>query len=156
MKDISDDTITGLLMGDLEKIIEYFYADEIELVTNTGEEGAPGLDEIIDQISAGMVGYGGQEIVGYKTELEQARQGVRRAEKFIEFMSAEVKRWVKEHADFLTGLITGELAESGLAADVDRIRKLAELLEKKQDAFPPYLVAIYALGPGWDVVFSKQ
>ena len=156
MKEISDDTIMELLLSEFHKTVRHFYAEEIEYISHTGEEGGPGLDEIIDKISTGMIGYGGVEIVSYKTDLEQALQGERRADKFVEYMTKEIERWAVEHADFLRGLIQGPLADSGLAADVPRVRKLGELLEKKQDALPPLLLAIYALGEGWDKVFAEQ
>jgi hypothetical protein len=156
MKEISDDIITGLLLGDIKQAVKLFYADEIEAILCGKEVDAPGMDEIINQISTGMVGYGGVEIVDYKTGLEQALQGKRRADKFVEYMSGEIERWAAEHADFLRDLIRGPLAEEGLPLDADRVRKLAELLEKKQDAFPPMLLAAYALGPGWDRIFAVQ
>ena len=156
MKEITDDMITGLLLGDLKQAVGLFYADEIKAIAAGEEEGAPGMGEIISQISAGMVGYGGVEIGEYKADLEQAMQGKRRAEKFVEHTAGEIERWAREHADFLRELIRDQLAKEGLALDVDRVRKLAEFLEKKQDAFPPMLLAAYALGPGWDNVFSEQ
>ncbi len=156
MKEITDDKITGLLMSNAESIVREFYADEIALVLHSTEEDAPGLDEIIDQVSVGQLGIGGQEITRYKTDLEQAKQGVRRADKFVAHMVAEIERWTSEHADFLRGLIKGKLAKEASASDVDRVRKLTGLLEQKQDAFPPTLLAVYTLGPGWDKVFSEQ
>ena len=156
MKEISEDKIIGLLMADIESIVREFYADEIALVLHSTEEDAPGLEEIIDKVSVGQLGIGGQEITRYKTDLEQAMQGERRADKFVAHMVAEIERWTSEHADFLRGLIAGALAEKAFASDVDRVRKLTGLLEQKQDAFPPTLLAIYTLGPGWDKVFAEQ
>ena len=143
-------------MGDLKQAVRLFYADEITAISSAEDVDPPGMDEIINQISTGMVGYGGVEITEYKTGLEQALQGKRRAEKFVEYMAGEIERWALEHADFLRELIRGPLAEEGLALDADRVRKLAELLEKKQDAFPPMLLAAYAMGPGWDKIFAQQ
>jgi hypothetical protein len=156
MRELSDDKITGLLMSKLEAMVREFFGDEIKLIEGSAEDDAPGLDEIIDQVSIGQLGLGGTEYIQYKTDLEQAMQGERRADKYVEHVAAEIERWTAEHAEFLQGLITGPLADEGLAADVDRVRKLAELLEQKQDAFPPLLIAIYSLGPGWDRVFAEQ
>lgn len=156
MVEISDDKITGLLMAEVGIIVREFYADEIALVLHSTDEDAPGLDEIIDQVSVGQLGIGGQEITRYKTDLEQAEQGVGRADKYVAHMVAEIERWASEHADFLRGLITGALAEKAFVSDVERVRKLADLLERKQDAFPAILLALYTLGPGWDKVFAEQ
>jgi hypothetical protein len=156
MENITDDMITGFLLGGVERMIKEFYAPEIELLMKTEGEDAPGLDDVIYQVSAGHLGYGGVEYAGYKTSLEQALQSSRRADKFIEHITADFERWVSEHAEFLRKLIRGPLAEAMLSADVDRVRKLAELLEKKQDAFHPMLIAVYALGPGWNKVFAEQ
>ena len=41
-------------------------------------------------------------------------------------------------------------------SDIERVRNLAGLLEQKQDAFPPTLLAIYTLGPGWGKVFAEK
>ncbi len=156
MLELSDDMITGLLMSDLDRMVREFYAPEIEMVMHTDEEGAPGLDDVIDQVSIGQLGYGGVEYAHFKTGLEQAAQGARRADKFVECVAADIERWAVEQSEFLRGLIQGPLAEACLSADVDRVRMLARLLEKKQDAFAPLLIAIYALGPGWDKVFAEQ
>ena len=156
MRELSDDKITGLLMSDLERLVRDFFADEIDLIERSVDDDAPGLDEIIDQVSIGQLGLGGTEYIQYKTDLEQAMQGERRADKYVEHVAAEIERWASEHADFLRGLISGPLAEGGHAADVDRVRALAGLLEQKQDAFPPLLIAVYALGPGWNRIFSEQ
>jgi hypothetical protein len=156
LEELSNDKISGLLISNLDKLVKVFYADEIDLVMRSGEEDAPGLDEIIDQVSTGQIGYGGVEYTQFKTELEQAKQGLRRAEKFVEHVSSEVERWVSEHAGFLRDLIKEQRAESRLAGDAERVRKLAGLLEKKQDAFPPLLLAIYALGAGWDRIFIEK
>ena len=156
MRELTDDKITGLLMSDLERLVRDFFADEIGLIERSVDDDAPGLDEIIDQVSVGQLGVGGVEYIQYKTDLEQAMQGERRAEKYVEHMTARIERWASEQAEFLRGLISGPLAEGGYAADVDRVRALAGLLEQKQDAFPPLLIAVYALGPGWNRIFSKQ
>lgn len=156
MRELSDDKIIGLLMSDLERLVRDFFADEIGLIERSVNDDAPGLDEIIDQVSIGQLGLGGTEYIQYKTDLEQAMQGERRADKYVEHMAARIERWASEHADFLRGLISGPLAEEGHTGDVDRVRKLAKLLEQKQDAFPPLLIAVYALGPGWDKIFVEQ
>jgi hypothetical protein len=156
MRELSDDEITGMLMATLPRIVRKFHADEIDLVIRAGEDDAPGLDDIIDQVSVGQLGYGGMEYVQFKTDLEQAVQGARRADKFVEHISHEIERWASEHSDFLQRLIKGPLSEAGLASDVERVRELAQLLAEKQDAFPPLLLAVYALGPGWDRIFAGQ
>ena len=99
------------------------------VIERSVDDDAPGLDEIIDQVSIGQLGLGGTEYIQYKTDLEQALQGERRADKYVEHVVAQIERWASEHAEFLQGLITGPLADEGLAADVDRVRKLAELLK---------------------------
>ena len=154
MKEITDDKITGLLMSNAENIVREFYADEIALVLHSTDEDAPGLEDIIDKVSVGQLGIGGIEITRYKTGLEQAIQVGRRADKFVTHMVAEIERWTSEHADFLGNLINGELAEMAFESDIERVRNLAGLLEQKQDAFPPTLLAIYTLGPGWGKVFA--
>lgn len=156
MKEISDDQITGLLMADVESIVREFYADEIALVLHSTDEDAPGLEQIIYQINVGQLGIGGHEITRYKTGLEQAVQSVGRADKFVAHMVAEIERWTSEHADFLHNSIESALAERAFTSDVERVRRLADLLERKQDAFPSILLALYTLGPGWDKVIAEQ